>query len=465
VFAARAISATSSTSRRTSRTAWSFPRAELPLDQAILTSVRIIAHNTARRDKRLGRRMPRATGPSLSRLDENEEAAGSPRPSARSMRTADYRDVASSTARMRSPRPGRRPPPASIPYLIVAACASTSGARSRPPGLSRLVVNPWTISPSGAGAAPSRGSARPPSTAGRERPRAVSRCWSQRGPSPDLTPRRGGPRDFGKLVAKLGDREAWPARPDRRGRGLVQISRRAQAERRPSRGAAREHRELVPLGGVHRHAGGRPGSGARPEAGTVTSRPSWIRGARADVDTLDEDAAGVTLMTLHRPRPRVPSLPHGMEEASPHSRSWTTRRSWRGAPLCYVASPGRQRSAVLCPHRRIQGYGVASLPFLLEFPRPDPPAQRGTREPVVRASPRAHASREPRTMTCLPRGAKLRHARWARTPRRHPARGADVIATVHFASSAASACRSSTRTSRALAWHVRSCRRHFCRRR
>ena len=90
-------------------------------------------------------------------------------------------------------------------------------------------------------------------------------------------------------------------------------------------------------------------------------------------------------------------------------------------------------------HRRIQGYGVGEPSrFLLEIPEDQlAPAQRARGPSRCQAAPRP-ASAEPRRRTtiCPFRvGAKLRHARWGEGLLVGIQReGADVIATVHFAS-------------------------------
>ncbi|MCI0548293.1 MAG: ATP-binding domain-containing protein, partial [Candidatus Rokubacteria bacterium] len=150
-------------------------------------------------------------------------------------------------------------------------------------------------------------------------------------------------------------------------------------------------------------------------------------------------AGGVTLMTLHSAKglefPVV--FLTGLEEGVfPHSRSMLEPEELEEERrLCYVGIT-RARERLLLSyalHRRIQGYGVAEPSrFLLEIPeeqlhlinarRPKP----GT---PVASAPEADNDFPFRL------GAKLRHARWGEGLLVGMEReGADVIATVHFAS-------------------------------
>jgi len=162
----------------------------------------------------------------------------------------------------------------------------------------------------------------------------------------------------------------------------------------------------------------------------------------ADTDEIDEEAGGVTLMTLHSAKglefPVV--FLTGLEEGVfPHSRSMLEPEELEEERrLCYVGIT-RARERLLLSyalHRRIQGYGVAEPSrFLLEIPeeqlhlinarRPEPV------HPAVDAPPGPEAGQDfPFRL-----GARLRHARWGEGLLVGMEReGADVIATVHFAS-------------------------------
>jgi len=164
----------------------------------------------------------------------------------------------------------------------------------------------------------------------------------------------------------------------------------------------------------------------------------------ADVDALDDDAEGVTLMTLHSAKglefPAV--FLTGMEEGVfPHSRSMDDPEELEEERRLFYVGVTRAEQRLWLSyalHRRIQGYGVGEPSrFLLEVPedqivllnapRPDP-AGRATAVP---------APSEAAVDDDLPFrvGAKLRHARWGEGLLVGIQReGSDIIATVHFAS-------------------------------
>jgi DNA helicase-2/ATP-dependent DNA helicase PcrA len=164
----------------------------------------------------------------------------------------------------------------------------------------------------------------------------------------------------------------------------------------------------------------------------------------ADVDSLDEDADGVTLMTLHSAKglefPAV--FLTGMEEGVfPHSRSMDdTEELEEERRLCYVGITRAEQRLWLsyALHRRIQGYGLGEPSrFLLEIPteqlvllnasRSEPSAGRATA-----AAPTPAVDHDDLPFRV---GAKLRHARWGEGLLVGIQReGNDVIATVHFAS-------------------------------
>jgi len=163
----------------------------------------------------------------------------------------------------------------------------------------------------------------------------------------------------------------------------------------------------------------------------------------ADVDSLDEEAAGVTLMTLHSAKglefPAV--FLTGMEEGVfPHMRSMDDSEELEEERrLCYVGITRAEQRLWLsyALHRRIQGYGLGEPSrFLLEIPREQVVLLNASRsEPAM---PRAVAVPVPAVEDeDLPFrvGAKLRHARWGEGLLVGIQKeGADIIATVHFAS-------------------------------
>src|SRR5215470_801055 len=163
----------------------------------------------------------------------------------------------------------------------------------------------------------------------------------------------------------------------------------------------------------------------------------------ADVDSLEEDAAGVTLMTLHSAKglefPAV--FLTGMEEGVfPHSRSMDDNEELEEERrLCYVGITRAEQQLWLsyALHRRIHGYGLGEPSrFLLEIPTEQVVLLNASRsEPAMS---RAAATPTPAVEDeDLPFrvGAKLRHARWGEGLLVGIQKeGADIIATVHFAS-------------------------------
>ena len=160
----------------------------------------------------------------------------------------------------------------------------------------------------------------------------------------------------------------------------------------------------------------------------------------ADTDEIDEEAGGVTLMTLHSAKglefPVV--FLTGLEEGVfPHSRSMLEPEELEEERrLCYVGIT-RARERLLLSyalHRRIQGYGVAEPSrFLLEIPEEQLHLINARRPESVHPAAPAPAEADPDFPFRL--GAKLRHARWGEGLLVGMEReGADVIATVHFAS-------------------------------
>jgi len=161
----------------------------------------------------------------------------------------------------------------------------------------------------------------------------------------------------------------------------------------------------------------------------------------ADVDEMDDEAGGVTLMTLHSAKglefPVV--FLTGMEEGVfPHSRSMNDADELEEERrLCYVGITRAKQRLFLsyALHRRIQGYGVGEPSrFLLEIPESELTmlnAARSERAAAPTVVP------PPDTGEDFPfrLGAKLRHARYGEGLLVGLQReGSDVIATVNFAS-------------------------------
>jgi DNA helicase-2/ATP-dependent DNA helicase PcrA len=283
------------------------------------------------------------------------------------------------------------------------------------------------------------------------RARGLSLLEASAAPSPDLTPKaRRALEDFGKLMAKLGEgREALavPALIDEVAassgyRDMLKAERTAEAEARLENIeelVAASEEFIATRQAVQALAPG-------PEAGPVTLEAFLDSVAlAADVDALDDDAAGVTLMTLHSAKGLEFPLVFltGMEEGVfPHSRSMDDSEELEEERrLCYVGITRAEQRLWLsyALHRRIQGYGVGEPSrFLLEIP-PDQIVllNAGRSEPVVPRLPsgsRAPAEAEDDDLPFRV-GAKLRHARWGEGLLVGIQReGADVIATVHFAS-------------------------------
>jgi DNA helicase-2/ATP-dependent DNA helicase PcrA len=162
----------------------------------------------------------------------------------------------------------------------------------------------------------------------------------------------------------------------------------------------------------------------------------------ADTDEIDASAGAVILMTLHSAKglefPVV--FLTGLEEGVfPHSRSMLEPEELEEERrLCYVGITRAREQLILsyALHRRIQGYGVAEPSrFLLEIPEDQLHLVNARRaEAVPRPGPGVS---EPAPDEDFPfrLGAKLRHARWGEGLLVGIQReGADVIATVHFAS-------------------------------
>ena len=117
----------------------------------------------------------------------------------------------------------------------------------------------------------------------------------------------------------------------------------------------------------------------------------------ADIDEMDDEAGGVTLMTLHSAKglefPVV--FLTGMEEGVfPHSRSMNDADELEEERrLCYVGITRAKQRLFLsyALHRRIQGYGVGEPSrFLLEIPESELTMLNAARsEPARAAAPTA----------------------------------------------------------------------------
>jgi DNA helicase-2/ATP-dependent DNA helicase PcrA len=162
----------------------------------------------------------------------------------------------------------------------------------------------------------------------------------------------------------------------------------------------------------------------------------------ADIDEVDDEAGGVTLMTLHSAKglefPVV--FLTGMEEGVfPHSRSMGDAEELEEERrLCYVGITRAKQRLYLsyALHRRIQGYGAGEPSrFLLEIPESQLNLLYAARaEPARPAAPVAAEAGGGEDFP-FRLGAKLRHARWGEGLLVGLQReGPDVIATVHFAS-------------------------------
>jgi DNA helicase-2/ATP-dependent DNA helicase PcrA len=130
----------------------------------------------------------------------------------------------------------------------------------------------------------------------------------------------------------------------------------------------------------------------------------------------------------------------GLEEGVfPHSRSMQEPEELEEERrLCYVGITRAQERLMLsyALHRRIQGYGVAEPSrFLLEIPEDQLHLINARRPEPVQVPPSGVSEPEPDDDFPFRLGAKLRHARWGEGLLVGIQReGADVIATVHFAS-------------------------------
>jgi DNA helicase-2/ATP-dependent DNA helicase PcrA len=429
----------------------------IPLEQNYRSTKRIlgiasavIANNRGRRDKRLWTENDEGEQAKVYRAWDESEEAGWVAQTVRSLhgQGLPYGDVAvfyRTNAQSRVLEDALRR--ASIPYLIVGGVRFYERREIKDiVAYLRLVVNPADDAAfRRAIAAPSRGvgKATLDRLADAARARGVSLLAACAEVPADLTVKaRRALDDFARLIGRLAERRntvALPAFIDEVAiasgyRDALKAERTAEAEAR-----LENIEELV----------------AASEEFGVTQELAGVESVRleafldsialvADVDSLDDDAEGVTLMTLHSAKglefPAV--FLTGMEEGVfPHSRSMDDAEELEEERrLCYVGITRAEHRLWLsyALHRRIQGYGLGEPSrFLLEIPaeqlvllnasRSEPSAGRGA------AAVPMPATEDPDLPFRV--GAKLRHARWGEGLLVGIQReGNDVIATVHFAS-------------------------------
>jgi DNA helicase-2/ATP-dependent DNA helicase PcrA len=429
----------------------------IPLEQNYRSTKRIlgiasavIANNRARRDKRLWTENDEGEQAKVYRAWDETEEAGWVAQTVRSLhgQGLEYGDVAvfyRTNAQSRVLEDALRR--ASIPYIIVGGVRFYERREIKDiVAYLRLAVNPADdVAFRRAIAAPSRGvgKATLDRLADAARARGVSLLAASAEAPADLTGKaRRALDDFARLIARLAERRATVALPAFIDEVAIASGYRdaLKAERTAEADARLENiEELV----------------AASEEFGVTQELAGVESVRleafldsialvADVDSLDDDAEGVTLMTLHSAKglefPAV--FLTGMEEGVfPHSRSMDDAEELEEERrLCYVGITRAEQRLWLsyALHRRIQGYGLGEPSrFLLEIP---------TEQLVLLNASRSEPS-PGRAAAAVPMpamedddlpfrvGAKLRHARWGEGLLVGIQReGNDVIATVHFAS-------------------------------
>jgi DNA helicase II / ATP-dependent DNA helicase PcrA len=430
----------------------------VPLEQNYRSTKRIlgiasavIAHNRARRDKRLWTDNAEGDRAQVYRAwDENEEA-GWVAQTVRSLRGQglDYGDVAlfyRTNAQSRVLEDALRR--ASIPYVIVGGVRFYERREIKDLlAYLRLAVNPADdVAFRRAIAAPSRGigKATLDRLADSARTRSLSLLSASAAPPADLTAKaRRGLEDFSRLIGRLAEVRGSmtvPALIDEVAgssgyRDALKAERTAEADAR-----LENIEELVAASEEFVASQELAGSPDAPLEAFLDSIALV-----ADVDALDDTDEGVTLMTLHSAKglefPAV--FLTGLEEGVfPHSRSMDDSEELEEERRLFYVGVTRAEQRLWLSyalHRRIQGYGVGEPSrFLLEVPedqmtllnasRSEP---AGGRAGAVAAPPAAAVDDD------LPFrvGAKLRHARWGEGLLVGIQReGSDIIATVHFAS-------------------------------
>jgi ATP-dependent DNA helicase UvrD/PcrA len=429
----------------------------IPLEQNYRSTKRIlgiasavIANNRARRDKRLWTENDEGEQAKVYRAWDESEEAGWVAQTVRSLhgQGLGYGDVAvfyRTNAQSRVLEDALRR--ASIPYVIVGGVRFYERREIKDIiAYLRLVVNPADdVAFRRAIAAPSRGvgKATLDRLAEAARARGVSLLAACAEVPADLTTKaRRALDDFARLIGRLAERRAIVALPAFIDEVTIASGYRdaLKAERTAEADARLENiEELVAASeefGVTQELAGVESVGLEAFLDSIA--------LVADVDSLDDDAEGVTLMTLHSAKglefPAV--FLTGMEEGVfPHSRSMDDAEELEEERrLCYVGITRAEQRLWLsyALHRRIQGYGLGEPSrFLLEIPaeqivllnasRSEPSAGRGA------AAVPMPATEDPDLPFRV--GAKLRHARWGEGLLVGIQReGNDVIATVHFAS-------------------------------
>jgi DNA helicase-2/ATP-dependent DNA helicase PcrA len=410
----------------------------------------VIAHNRARKDKRLWTDNAEGERASVYRAwDENEEA-GFVAQLTRTLRRdgVEYGDVAvfyRTNAQSRVIEDALRR--ASIPYLIVGGVRFYERREIKDVvAYLRLVVNPLDdVAFRRAVTAPARGVGRATLDRLAEVARGASRGLL--GACAALPPDIGGkPRraleDFARLIARLAERRRELPVPafidaviaESGYRDALKAERTAEAETR-----LENLEELVAASEEFLVA--QAALGVDPIALEAFLDSIALV---ADTDEIDGETRGVTLMTLHSAKglefPVV--FLTGMEEGVfPHSRSLNDAEEVEEERrLCYVGITRAKQRLVLsyALHRRLQGYGGAEPSrFLLELPESQlTMLNAGRPEPAPSPAAVAAASGDDAGEDFPFRlGAKLRHARWGEGLLVGLQReGSDVIATVHFAS-------------------------------
>src|SRR6266496_2919723 len=374
----------------------------VPLEQNYRSTKRIlgiasavIANNRARRDKRLWTDNAEGERAQVYRAwDENEEA-GWVAQTVRSLhgQGLDYRDVAlfyRTNAQSRVLEDALRR--ASIPYVIVGGVRFYERREIKDiVAYLRLAVNPADdVAFRRAIAAPSRGVGK--ATLDRLADAARARGGSLLAACAELpadlaTKARRALDDFGRLIARLAERRApvtLPAFIDEVAiasgyRDALKAERTAEADAR--------------LENIEELVAASEEFVATQEAAGAESVPleAFLDSIAlvADVDSLDEDADGVTLMTIHSAKGLefAAVFLTGLEEGVfPHSRSMDDAEELEEERRLFYVGVTRAEQRLWLSyalHRRIQGYGVGEPSrFLLEVPedqmmllnapRPDP---------------------------------------------------------------------------------------------
>ncbi|MBI2199141.1 MAG: UvrD-helicase domain-containing protein [Candidatus Rokubacteria bacterium] len=411
----------------------------------------VIQHNTARKDKTLWTENAEGETAAVYRAwDENEEAGFVAR-AIRDLhdRGGEYRDTAifyRTNAQSRVLEDALRR--ASLPYLIVGGVRFYERREIKDVvAYLRLVVNPRDdIAFRRAVAAPSRGIGRTTldhldALARRSALGLLAGCDAL---PPEITAKpRKALQNFAGLVVRLGERRAALPLPAFIDEVLAASGYREalKAERTAEADARIENlEELVAASEefLQSRAAEPPGEGALE---AFLDSISLV----ADTDEIEEDPTGVTLMTLHAAKglefPAV--FLTGMEEGIfPHSRSMNDPEELEEERrLCYVGLTRAKERLFLsyALHRRLHGYGLGEPSrFLLEIPE-DALTLLNSRaaDPRMPSRPTGPMPQEVEPDDDLPFrvGARLRHARWGEGLLVGIEReGADVIATVHFAS-------------------------------